>query len=52
MPIVRFMLTGQLSNILVGGLLAYVYFRGFQATMDLAEMRRTDAEAPAAYEEL
>ena len=45
-PVIQFIIAGHISNVVVAGVLAYVYFRGLQATMDLAEMP-DDSKAPA-----
>ena len=39
-PVIRFVSAGRISNVVAAGVLAYVCFRGLQATMVLAEMRK------------
>jgi membrane-associated HD superfamily phosphohydrolase len=45
--VIRCLIMGHVGNLLGAGILLYVYFRGAQAAMDLAEMRAEESREAA-----
>ena len=42
-PVIRWMQTGRMTNLIMTVILLVIYLRGFQATVDLAELREAEA---------